>query len=62
MANNDDFRSRFHSLIRRTTRRPLALEAAYVAVMNSYLRIAHGLVTRQELYKPLAERSYVAVP
>lgn len=62
MANNDDFRSRFHTLIHRTTRRPLPLKAAYVAVMNSYLRIAHGLVTRQELYTPLAQRSYAAVP
>jgi len=62
VANNEDFRARFHTLIHRTTRRPLTLKAAYVAVMNSYLRIAHGLVTRQELYRPLAERAYAAVP
>ena len=60
VANNEDFRARFHTLIHRTTRRPLTLKAAYVAVMNSYLRIAHGLVTRQELYQPLAQRQYAA--
>jgi hypothetical protein len=26
--------------------------------MNSYLRIAHSLVTRRELYIPLAERMH----
>jgi transposase len=62
VVKNDDFRARFHSLIHRTTRRPLSLKAAYVAVMNSYLRIAHRLVTRQELYRPIAEREYAAVP
>lgn len=60
VANNEDFRARFHTLIHRTTRRPLTLKAAYVAVMNSYLRIAHGLVTRQQLYRPLAQREYAA--
>lgn len=62
VAKNEDFRARFHTLIHRTTRRPLTLKAAYVAVMNSYLRIAHRLVTRQELYRPLADREYAAVP
>lgn len=62
VANNEDFRARFHALTRRTSRRPLSLTAAYVAVMNSYLRIAHSLLNRQELYKPLAERQGVAVP
>jgi hypothetical protein len=33
-----------------------------VAVMNSYLRIAHSLVTRHELYRPLAHREYAATP
>lgn len=60
VANNEDFRARFHTLIHRTTRHPLTLKAAYVAVMNSYLRIAHSLVTRQELYQPLAQRQYAA--
>jgi len=60
VANNEDFRTRFHTLIHRTTRRPLTLQAAYVAVMNSYLRIAHGLVTRQEFYRLLTDREYPA--
>lgn len=62
VANNEDFRARFHALTRRTARRPLSLIAAYVAVMNSYLRIAHTLVTRQVFYQPLAEREGVAAP
>jgi len=61
VAKNEDFRSRFHTLIHRTTRRPLTPNAAYVAVMNSYLRIAHTLVTRNELYRPLAERQHVFI-
>jgi hypothetical protein len=28
--------------------------------MNSYLRIAHGLVTRQEFYRLLTDREYTA--
>jgi transposase len=56
VARNDDFRARFHTLIHRTTKPKLATQEAYVAVMNSYLRIAHSLVTRRELYIPLAER------
>jgi transposase len=62
VVKNDEFCARFHTLIHRTTRRALPLKAAYVAVMNSYLRIAHGLVTRQEFYLPRAERTYDAVP
>ena len=62
VANNEDFRTRFHTLVHRTTRHPLTLKAAYVAVMNSYLRIAHSLVTRHELYRPLAQREYAAAP
>jgi transposase len=57
VAHNDDFRARFHTLIHRTTKPKLAPQEAYVAVMNSYLRIAHSLVTRRELYIPLAERT-----
>lgn len=57
VAQNDDFRTRFHTLIHRTTQRRLATQEAYVAIMNSFLRIAHTLVTRQTLYAPLAERS-----
>jgi len=30
--------------------------------MNSYLRIAHSLVTRQQFYQPLTEREGVAAP
>lgn len=56
VAHNDDFRVRFHALIHRTTKRKLATQEAYVAVMNSYLRIAHSLVTRREVYLPRAER------
>jgi transposase len=55
-TRNPDFRSRFHALIHRTTKPKLATQEAYVAVMNSYLRIAHSLVTRRQLYIPLAER------
>jgi transposase len=58
VAHNDDFRARFHSLIHRTTKPKLATQEAYVAVMNSYLRIAHSLVTRRELYIPLADRMH----
>lgn len=56
VAHNPDFRARFHALIHRTTKPKLAPQEAYVAVMNSYLRIAHNLVTRGELYRPLSER------
>lgn len=58
VAHNDDFRIRFHALIHRTTKRKLANQQAYVAVMNSYLRIAHSLVTRREVYLPRAERTH----
>jgi transposase len=58
VARNEDFRARFHTLIHRTTKPKLATQEAYVAVMNSYLRIAHSLVTRRELYIPLAERMH----
>lgn len=61
VAHNPDFQARFHALIHRTARRRLAAQEAYVAVMNSYLRIAHSLVTRRELYRPLAERRHALI-
>jgi len=56
VVRNDDFRARFHALIHRTTKRRLATQEAYVAIMNSFLRTAHRLVTRRTLYAPRAER------
>lgn len=56
VARSDDFRTRFHALTHRTTRPALATQEAYVAIMNSYLRIAHSLVTHREVYVPLHER------
>ena len=61
-TRNPDFRSRFHALIHRTTKPKLATQEAYVAVMNSYVRIAHSLVTRRRLYVPLAERMHPLQP
>lgn len=54
---NPDFQARFHHLLHRTDRPSLRDLPAYVAVMNSYLRIAHVLVTRRQFYIPLAERT-----
>ena len=54
---NPDFQARFHHLLHRTDRPSLRHLPAYVAVMNSYLRIAHVLVTGRQLYIPLAERN-----
>ena len=56
VAHNPDFRARFHALIHRTSKPKLATQQAYVAIMNSYLRIAHTLVTQEVPYRPLAER------
>jgi transposase len=56
VAHSADFRARFHTLIHRTMKANLTTQEAYVAVMNSYLRIAHALVTRGELYIPLQDR------
>lgn len=57
VQRNPDFRARFHHLLHRTDRPNLRDLPAYVAVMNSYLRIAHVLVTGCQLYLPLAERT-----
>ncbi len=54
---NPDFQARFHHLLHRTDRPCLRDLPAYVAVMNSYLRIAHVLVTGRKFYLPLAERT-----
>lgn len=62
VARNADFRARFSALIHRTTKPKLATQQAYVAVMNSYLRIAYTLVTRNEPYRPLAERQSTRGP
>lgn len=61
VARNEDFRQRFFYLLHRTSqgRRPLAELQCYVAVMNSYLRTAHVLVTRRVLYRPRTERTEV---
>lgn len=56
VARNDDYRARFYHLLHRTHRPNLRDLSAYVAVMNSYLRTAHALVTRRQLYLPRAER------
>lgn len=56
VANNDDYRARFHHLLHRTHRPALRDLSAYVAVMNSYLRTAHSLVTRREFYVPRTQR------
>jgi len=57
VVNNDDYRTRFQHLLHRTHRPNLRDLPAYVAVMNSYLRTAHALVTRQQLYASRAVRS-----
>jgi transposase len=56
VRRNPDYRSRFFSLINRTDRPSLLQLPAYVAVMNSYLRTAHALVTRNQLYLPPDQR------
>jgi transposase len=56
VARNDDDRARFGHLLHRTHRPNLRDLPAYVAVMNSYLRTAHALVTRKQFYLPRAER------
>jgi transposase len=61
VARSDDFRARFFHLLHRTSqgRRPLSQLQCYVAIMNSYLRTAHVLVTRRVLYRPRHERTEV---
>lgn len=56
VKRNDDYRARFYHLLHRTHRSNLCDLASYVAVMNSYLRTAHALVTRRQFYVPRAER------
>jgi transposase len=57
VVNNDDYRARFYHLLHRTHRPNLRNLAAYVAVMNSYLRTAHALVTGRQLYAPRLQHS-----
>lgn len=56
VRRNDDYRARFYYLLHRTERPSHRDLSAYVAVMNSYLRTAHALVTRRQFYLPRAER------
>lgn len=56
VARNDDYRARFYHLLHRTQRPNLRDLPAYVAVMNSYLRTAHALVTRRQFYLPRTQR------
>ena len=62
VARNDDYRARFYHLLHRTHRPNLRDLPAYVAVMNSYLRTAHALVTRTHFYLPRAERPTLENP
>lgn len=55
VKRNDDYRARFYHLLHRTHRPNLCDLASYLAVMNSYLRTAHALVTRRQFYVPRAE-------
>ena len=59
VRRNDDFRERFYALLQRTRGRRLAELQCYVAVLDSYLRTAHVLVTQRVLYRPRAEREEV---
>lgn len=56
VRRNDDYRARFYHLLYRTDRPGHRDLSAYVAVMNSYLRTAHVLVTGRKLYLPRNER------
>lgn len=55
VQRNEHFRDRYFHLFRRSSR-PLTELQAYVAVMNSYLRTAHVLVTQKTFYRTPAER------
>ena len=59
VRRNDDFRQRFFGLLQRTRGHRLVELQCYVAVMDSYLRTAHVLVTQRVLYRPRAEREEV---
>jgi len=56
VRRNDDYRARFFHLVHRTDRPGHRELSAYVAVMNSYLRTAHVLVTGRQFYLPRSER------
>jgi len=55
IRSNPDFGQRY-SHLRTRLRNPLQDQQARVALGNSYLRIAHVLLTQNTLYVPLAER------
>lgn len=55
---NGDFAQRYFHLLNRTDRPRLQDQQARVAVANSFLRIAHVLVTQRKLYVPASERSH----
>jgi hypothetical protein len=55
VQRNEDFRARYFHLLHRKGRELPELQA-YVAVMNSYLRTAHVLVTTKTLYRSRSER------
>lgn len=56
VRRNDDYAARFFHLLHRTDRPSHRDLSAYVAVMNSYLRTAHVLVTGKQFYLPRGER------
>jgi transposase len=56
VKRNDQYRARFFHLLHRTDRPNLRDLPAYVAVMNSYLRTAHALVTKRQFYLPPDQR------
>lgn len=55
VKHNPEFRRRYFNLLHRTDRHLTELQC-YVAVMNSYLRMAHVLVTKRTLYRPPDQR------
>jgi hypothetical protein len=55
VLRNEDFRGRYFHLLHRKGRKLTELHV-YVAVMNSYLRTAHVLVTTKTLYRSRSER------
>ena len=48
---NHVYATRFHQLLHRTTRPALTLKQAYTALGNSYLRVAHVLVTQKQVWQ-----------
>jgi transposase len=48
---NSVYGARFHHLLHRTTRPALKLKQAYTALGNSYLRVAHVLVTQKKVWQ-----------